>query len=399
MLARIGRLLLMISTVTTTTSALARDCPTENWPLWNSYVKAFSSPDGRFIDRSLPDHRTTSEAQAYALFFSLVANDRDQFDRILRWTEHNLAKGDLRANLPAWRWGKDDQGQWRILEDIAASDADLWIIYALVEAGRLWCEPRYVILAEQMAALVGQREVRDLPNLGYMLLPGTAGFELDADTWRLNPSYLPLFLLRRLEGVRLTGPWSIILRNTLRMFREAATKDGFIGDWVIYHRTKGFQQDGAKERISSYDAIRTYLWAGMVADGDPDKAAMADRIRGLLLFARRVGRVPEKVDGVIPPDDANQGPPGFQAALLPMAQDVGDAELQRRLTAELASQRKDGLYGNPPRYYDQNLVLFAEGFVEGRYRFAPDGRLEPRWYQACRQVADPVDPGRTAVAP
>jgi len=56
----------------------AAPCATapEPWPLWTAYVKAFSSTDGRFVDRADRD-RTTSEAQAYALFLSLVANDRE----------------------------------------------------------------------------------------------------------------------------------------------------------------------------------------------------------------------------------------------------------------------------------------------------------------------------------
>jgi endoglucanase len=41
------------------------------------------------------------------LFFALVANDRAQFERLLSWTQNNLANGDLRAQQPAWLWGSD----------------------------------------------------------------------------------------------------------------------------------------------------------------------------------------------------------------------------------------------------------------------------------------------------
>ena len=48
------------------------------------------------------------------MFFALVANDRARFDKLLSWTEANLAGGDLTQRLPAWSWGK---GSGRKLED------------------------------------------------------------------------------------------------------------------------------------------------------------------------------------------------------------------------------------------------------------------------------------------
>nr|WP_269194772.1 glycosyl hydrolase family 8 [Stenotrophomonas maltophilia] len=68
------------------------------------------------IDHSHADQRSTSEGQSYALFFALVGNDQALFDRMLGWTQDNLAGGDMRQNLPAWLWGRDDKGGWRVLD-------------------------------------------------------------------------------------------------------------------------------------------------------------------------------------------------------------------------------------------------------------------------------------------
>jgi endoglucanase len=38
-----------------------------------------------------------------------------------------------------------------------------------------------------------------------------------------------------------------------------------------------------------------------------------------------------------------------------------------------------GLYGKTANYYDQNLALFANGWIEGRYRFDRDGKLRVKW--------------------
>src|SRR5512140_2824396 len=119
----------------------ASGCAAVSWPTWTRYVQAFVADDGRVIDHG--DHdRTTSEGQAYALFFALVANDRPLFERLLRWTGDNLADGRLAERLPAWSWGQRRDGSWGALDANSASDADLWTAYALLEGGRLWSEPR-----------------------------------------------------------------------------------------------------------------------------------------------------------------------------------------------------------------------------------------------------------------
>ncbi len=79
-------------------------CRQGPWTLWRSYSARFIDDQGRVIDPS--GNRTTSQGQAYALFFALVADDRPRFDRILEWTNYNLALGDLGARLPAGRCEK-----------------------------------------------------------------------------------------------------------------------------------------------------------------------------------------------------------------------------------------------------------------------------------------------------
>ena len=82
------------------------------------------------IDRSQEDLRTVSEGQSYALFFALVAQDQKAFDAILNWTENNLSAGDMGKQLPAWIWGKKGES-WGVIDANSASDAHLWIAYAL----------------------------------------------------------------------------------------------------------------------------------------------------------------------------------------------------------------------------------------------------------------------------
>ncbi|MFS9573010.1 glycosyl hydrolase family 8, partial [Klebsiella quasipneumoniae] len=105
------------------------------WPAWEQFKQAYVSPEGRVIDPSDARKISTSEGQSYGLFFALAANDRAGFDKLLTWTQNNLAEGDLKQHLPGWLWGKKDDEQWTLLDSNSASDSDLWIAWALLEAG------------------------------------------------------------------------------------------------------------------------------------------------------------------------------------------------------------------------------------------------------------------------
>ena len=355
------------------------ECAAALWPHWSRYVQAFVSGDGRVIDRTAHD-RTTSEGQAYALFFAVVANDPALFGRILRWTEENLARGDLTHRLPAWAWGRRSDGSWGILDANSASDADLWLAYALLEAGRLWSERRYDALARSVLSNVAAREVANLPALGPTLLPGASGFTVeDGHAWRLNPSYVPLQVLRRVASAQPDGPWRKVLASSIRMVRESAPR-GVVPDWVLYSR-RGFSADPVKGRVGSYDAIRVYLWLGMLPRGDPARRDLEPATGGPLRLLAERGALPEEIDaGSL--RGKGEAPVGFYAALLPLAASR-DPATGARLETRLSAALKDGLYGSPPAYYDQSLNLFGRGFIEGRFGFAADGRLVPAWEKTC----------------
>src|SRR5881409_3271699 len=102
--------------------AMSTICVAQDWlPLWKSYAAAFMDNQIRVIDHDAGD-RTTSEGQAYGMFFALVANDRSRFDGLLHWTETNLASGDLATHLPSWLWGRGPNDKWGVLDSNSASD-------------------------------------------------------------------------------------------------------------------------------------------------------------------------------------------------------------------------------------------------------------------------------------
>ena len=306
-----------------------------------------------------------------------MANDRPGFERLLGWTENNLCQGDLGAHLPAWQWGRQDSGSWGVIDSNSASDADLWLAYTLGEAGRLWQERRYSELCGLVAARMLREECAELPGLGLTLLPGPQGFALPQGRWRLNPSYSPPQLMAWMARHADPAPWQRLADSALKTTLGSAPR-GFAGDWTVYDARTGFGPDleGTDKAQGSYNAIRVYLWAGTL---HPQANARAELLRALQPMARLVrdsAQVPESVDirnGRI----SGTPPAGFAAALLPFLQAQQELAALQQQQARLAAQpmRADA-------YYEQALGLFALGWMDGRYRYDADGRLQPRWSPA-----------------
>ena len=265
------------------------DCAGPTWPsLYQSYARAFLDNQIRVIDRDAGD-RTTSEGQAYAMFFALVANDRSRFDGLLRWTELNLAAGDLTAQLPAWLWGRDADDRWGVLDTNAAADADVWMAYVLLEAGRAWNDQRYTSIGRSLAKRIADEEVADIEGIGPVLLPAPKGFRQD-DAIRLNASYLPLQLFVGLGQLLPEGPWEQIAQRISTLV-SASAPHGFATDWIDFAPGRGFSASDA----GSYDAIRVYLWAGMLDPAAPGRDVMLRSLFGMADWLRKNAAPPEKV--------------------------------------------------------------------------------------------------------
>lgn len=341
-------------------------------PGWIAYQAALVSPDGRVMDAATPAAITTSEGQAYGLFFALVNQDRERFDRLLDWTANNLAEGDLASHLPAWQWGRADDGQWRILDRNPASDADVWIAYVLTEAGHLWREPRYASLGRALAAQIVARETVLLPGFGQMLLPGPVGFHPSATRWRLNPSYLPVQVLRGL-ATRLGEPvWALMADNAGKLLTQTAAR-GYAPDWVLYETGHGFLPDAQSKAIGSYNAIRVYLWVAMLHPAEPWSTRLKLAFAPLHDRVLAEQAVPEAVDTLTGRVLAADGPPGFAHAVLPLLTVLADSKTARR-RVWLYRQQVDAMPVSG--YYNQSLRLFSQLWLQERYRFAADGTLQ-----------------------
>ncbi|MCU1727358.1 cellulose synthase complex periplasmic endoglucanase BcsZ [Pseudomonas sp. 7P_10.2_Bac1] len=370
-MVRLAALAMTLSLGLLPQAASAASC---DWPAWDSYKQAMMSSDGRIIDRSSKQLITTSEGQSYGLFFALLANDRESFAQMLKWTRNNLADGNLETRLPGWEWGRSESGKWQVLDSNNATDADLWIAYSLLEAGRLWQLPEYQALGQNMLWRSTAQSVRLIPGLGLMLMPGDVGFDSDAG-WRLNPSYLPPQLLARFAKV--TPVWGDIAANQQRMLLEGSPK-GFAPNWLLWETAGGWKPDPKSASTGSYDAIRVYLWVGMLAKDAANRQALQAHFKPMAALTQTLGYPPESVDALTG-QYTGKGPAGFSAALLPLLASTGSPAYD----VQLARVQQD-----PPAadaYYNQSLLLFGQGWNEQRYRFDKDGQLLPAWVNTCKK--------------
>ncbi|WJD60333.1 cellulose synthase complex periplasmic endoglucanase BcsZ [Pseudomonas kurunegalensis] len=381
----------LLALALTVPGAAQADCMA-NWPLWEGYAGRFVQQDGRMLGSSMNPDQSSSEGQSYGMFFALVANDRKRFEQLWQWSRDNLAGGDTRRNLPGWLWGSDGKGAWTVLDHNSASDADLWMAYALLEADRLWHEPRYRTEALQMLDNVERTLVRDVPGLGRMLLPGPQGYEHPDQLWRFNASYLPLPLLRYFAQARPEGPWNDIANSTVDMLADPDINPyGFVPDWAAY-RGDGqgngrFGSDPFSNDIGSYDAIRVYLWAGMTPGDDRLTKRLLASLDGMAQATETLGTPPEKVH-VLTRTFEGTGFYGFSAALVPLLQAKGLRAAAAQQQAIVEQALRD--YANPAspsyhthQYYHLMLSLFSLGWSEKRYQFTPNGSVQLSWEHQC----------------
>ncbi len=171
----------------------------------------------------------------------------------------------------------------------------------------------------------------------------------------------------------LGAPWTTLRETNLRLLLETAPK-GFSPNWVKYQKKGGWQLKQDTTLIGSYDAIRVYLWVGMMNDNDPQKARLLARFKPMATTTIKQGLPPEKVD-VATGKRTGDGPVGFSASLLPFLQERDAQAVQRQRVADRFPDNK--------AYYSYVLTLFGQGWDQHRFRFTAQGELLPDWGQEC----------------
>jgi len=358
-------------------SAVAKPMPPTWTQLWQGFQNRFMDQQGRVIDID-EGGVSTSEGQSYALFFALVSNDQSLFHKILIWTQNNMAEGDMSQHLPCWRWGKNSHDQWGPLSDESASDANLWFSYTLLQAGNLWHNASYVRIGQKMLHLIEQKEVISVPGWGPLLLPGPSSYWTANGRFITNPSYEPLFVLHYLAHANPQGPWHSMAQKLPILLQDISPR-GYAPGWIAYRPSLGWEM-APEGPQGSFNAIRCYLWAGMISRKNPVAHQIIQSLAGMSEYLKKHGHPPERVN-TLSGQTQGVGPVGFSAALLPYLQASNDRALLTAQYRRLQEAWKPEAQLYSFHYYDNALALFSLGFMDHLYGFTSDGTLWVFWHQ------------------
>lgn len=232
---------------------------------WDSYRRRFIQRDGRVIDYEASD-RSTSEGQAYAMLRAVLIDDSATFALTLNWGENNLQRlknGKPIDNLWAWKWGRDEDGNWGPIDKNFASDADIDAITALIFASRRWNRPEYLELAKtkledlwKYSTVVGQ-------NKPYLLPGPKAAFVKDSSII-LNPSYFAPYAFRLFAQIDPERDWLSLVDTSYEVLEDSTQMStvNLPSDWVILDAETGKYQslpaDSPIKSVYSFDAYRVW---------------------------------------------------------------------------------------------------------------------------------------------
>ena len=332
--------LCMLLTVAFCSNAGARDRS-----MWELYKKSFLSDDGRIVDhgRGKTSH---SEGQGYGMELAVLHNDRVVFERIWQWTRNNL---QIRSDrLFAWQWGRRPNNEWQVLDYNNATDGDILIAYALLQADEAWHVPAY---QEEALKIIG--DIRTMLSVAWkdrtFLLPGYYGFDRDR-TVLLNPSYLLFSAFRAFSRLDQAAFWDKVRQDGLFLIeRSCFGRLCLPADWVVL-TNEGPAPAPGKDPYFGAEAIRVLL-----ALATEDAPRFPRGVTALLDHYKRTGMLPLWVD--LEKDSASLKPAvaGYYAIYSRAAAKLGDRALSKKLLDEAGEK----LTSEKDAYYSFSLYLLA----------------------------------------
>lgn len=98
------------------------------------------------------------------------------------------------------------------------------------------------------------------------------------------------------------------------------------------------------------------------------------------VLIRKFGAPPEKVNPLTAvATKSDYSPIGFSGAVLPFLTALDDMPSLEKQRNRIHLAALGAKFGKPTNYYDQVLILFGKGWLDGQYRFDDQGRLQPKW--------------------
>jgi endoglucanase len=192
--------------------------------------------------------------------------DENAFAKAWLWTQENLL---VRPDgLAAWRW--DPTSTPHVTDTNNATDGDLFMAWALSEAGEKWNEPDYTRAGQELAHAIARADVARSP-FGPILTPAAAGFGAkdQRDGPVVNLSYWVFPALEALHKNSQAADWNAVAATGRKLIAEAQFGPRKLpSNWIALGG--GVPAPAASfPRLFGYDAIRIPLylaWSGTAQD-------------------------------------------------------------------------------------------------------------------------------------
>lgn len=310
---------------------------------WHDYLAQFVQADGRVMDPHR-DGITTSEGQTYGMLRAAWIGDESSFFKLYRWTVDNLQGGDP-GRLPAWKWGRREDGTWGVLDPMPAADADQWYAWALLLGERQFQRSDLRPVASRLLEQIWVQEVQ-VQGQQHLLLPGP--WARNQPSLRMNPSYFLPFAWRAFAKVDPAHPWMMLLKDAYTFL--GSLPNGLPPDWV---------EDGKAAAPFGYEAFRLIWSLAAEARWFREPRARAELRRYAPLWeAWRARQVPAFAGETRPYA-------GLQGVMLPALAPMGlsgEADLYLMM---LQQREQTGSWGSPGDYYAANWVWFGVALWSG----------------------------------
>ncbi|HAY22867.1 MAG TPA: endoglucanase [Desulfobacterales bacterium] len=312
---------------------------------WQDYKTRFVAPDGRIIDNRRGDI-SHSEGQGYGMLLALIHEDRESFETIRRWTVDNLQV--RKDGLFAWSWGQRSDESWAVIDYNNATDGDLLIGSALVQAGKRWQRSDYRDQGRAIANEI-QRLLTIRVDGKTLLLPGYWGFN-SSKGLVINLSYFVFPAFRAFAEIGDRAFWSAVERDALGVLQTGLRGSLKLPpDWLILSdgRLTVFEE---KSECFGYEAIRVPLYLAMANLPGP-----AEPFRSFLMWVKQHGYLPVNVDIIRETVTLADSPAGFYTVMGRCAALLKEPALSN----ELFQRATQKLSNEPQDYYSYTLYLLA----------------------------------------
>ncbi|MGL4759078.1 MAG: glycosyl hydrolase family 8 [Patescibacteria group bacterium] len=226
-----------------------------------TYNSKFISNTGQTIDDQTKF--TTSEGQAYTMLRALYSDNQSMFEQAWKWNKDVLQTRKT-DKLSSWKYGEYN-GEIKVLDREAATDADLDMAFALIKASEKWKKVEFFEEAKIILNDIYELRVKEYNNKLF-LLPFTStaskGFEI------LNPSYFSPAYYKIFAQVDTKNNWNKLTDDTYEILNTLGQSRELYPDWIKYNITSNTYESAAdylqnpKADNFSFDGMRIFWRIG-----------------------------------------------------------------------------------------------------------------------------------------